>query len=113
MALIRKTIILALKERIVLEVSTSSYAQTYTSIALFKELWLAKKPFILALFIVTVVSFSGLSIIVYYAVNIFELFESGVDSQVASIFVGITLIASSLTSTIMVSRVNRRMLFIW
>lgn len=70
------------------------------------------KPLTLALILVTVASFSGLAVIVFYAVNIFEEFQQSVNASVSSILVGITLLVSSSIGTSLVSRINRRVLII-
>ena len=79
------------------------------SLAQLRTAW---KPFCVSLGMMFLLQFSGLNIMVYYAVSIFDISGVSLDSNVASILVGITLLISCVVALAVVSRLNRKIMLV-
>lgn len=77
------------------------------SITQLSHVW---KPFLVSLFMMSIVQLSGFNVLVYYTVNIFQMANSSVDPKISSIIVGITLLVSCILAIIIVSKLNRKLM---
>lgn len=76
------------------------------------QLKTAWKPFMVSLGMMFLLQFSGLNVIVFYAVSIFQMASSSVDPNVASIIVGVVLLVSCIVALAVVSRLNRKIMLV-
>ena len=79
------------------------------SLAQLKTAW---KPFLVSLGMMFLLQFSALNVIVYYAVNIFQMLPIYIDPNMASIVVGLTLLVSCVVALLVVSRLSRKVMLV-
>lgn len=76
------------------------------------QLKTAWKPFLVSLGMMFLLQFSGLNVVVYYAVSIFQMSGVSLDANVSSILVGIVLLLSCVVALAIVSRLNRKIMLV-
>ena len=79
------------------------------SITQLKDTW---KPFLVSLLMMAFVQFSGFNVLVYYTGNIFQMSETSISPNIASIIVGFVLLISCVLSILVVGTLDRKVLMV-
>ncbi|OXA60898.1 Facilitated trehalose transporter Tret1 [Folsomia candida] len=70
------------------------------------------KPLLTSLGLMFFQQFSGINAVIFYTVNIFEMSGSSVDSNLATIIVGLVNIGATIGATLLIDRLGRKVLLI-